>query len=533
MDTPYGEIPDRLVPHLSPVEMHDYLRQRYRRRAFLKGAAAVGLGVAAGPVLWRRSDSYASTASAPQWIAYGADPTTQMNVSWSTGTAGGTRQAPPAPQVRWGLDTRYGSEQAATNSGPVPVPSTVSGEPAENTVYNNTLLAALDPDTTYHYSVSNDGRTWSADATFRTAPPQRSDFRFTAFGDHGTRPTSTTPMAKLVSQLAPAFCIVSGDMSYATPGPIPIPQTARFNPAAWDKFLGIIGPTAAQSIPWQVGVGTHEVEPLEMNGYAGVVTRFPQPYDDASGSPVVHTFTFGNVAFIQLDGNDLSAQAPQINGYTAGAQTRWLEDRLAAYRAAGSGIDFIVVTFGNCVFSTNENHGSDGAIRSIWEPLFDRYGVDLVINGHVHAYERTNPMRAGQPTAHVPSGGTVRSDAQGTTYICAGGAGQGLYRTWFGGTDGGDSGDSNKPKVWQWSGGGTASGGSGKAVDVADTAKGFSAFRRARWHCLVVDVTAPTGAGAETRMSIRAVDPVQSASAVTDITHAQTMDSVTLISTST
>ena len=29
---------------------------------------------------------------------------------------------------------------------------------------------------------------------------------------------------------------------------------------------------------------------------------------------------------------------------------------------------------------------------SVWEDVFYTYGVDLVLNGHVHAYERTHPM---------------------------------------------------------------------------------------------------------------------------------------------
>lgn len=248
---------------------------------------------------------------------------------------------------------------------------------------------------------------------------------------------------------------------------------------------------------------------------------------------MVHTFTYGNVAFIQLDGNDLSAQATQINGYTRGAQTHWLIEKLATHRAPGSGIDFIVVVFGNCVFSTNQNHGSDGGIRSVWEPLFDRFHVDLVINGHVHAYERTHPMRNGQPTRIVAPGGTVHPQTDGTTYIDAGGAGQGLYGTWYGISGGGDAGDTSvAPKVWEWTDGSTAKGGSGKAMDITDTSTGFSAFRRARWHCLVVDVTAPRAPGGETSMRIRALDPTQTATEITDISQPTIMDSVTLTRTS-
>jgi hypothetical protein len=526
MDTPYGVIPDRYVKDMTPPEMHDYLRKRIKRRGFLKLGAAAGL--AGGPLLWLQSDMWAEGPPAPQWIAYGADPTRQVYVSWSTGTASGTRQSPPAPQIRWGLDAGYGAKCDVDRSGPVPVPSSVPGEPVENTIYNNVLLGRLRPGATYHYSVSDDGITWSPDATFRTAVAGASDFRFTAFGDHGAHDYSTKPMVNLVAALRPAFCVVAGDLSYATPQPLPIPDTTGFNPAAWDKFLGILGP-AARTIPWQVGVGTHEIEPLLNDGYDGFITRFPQPYDRSSGSPVVHTFTYGNVAFIQLDGNDLSAQATQINGYTRGAQTRWLSGKLAAYRAPLSGIDFIVVVFGNCSFSTNQNHGSDGGVRAVWEPLFDRYHVDLVINGHVHAYERTHPMRDGQPTKRVAAGGTVHPEADGTTYICAGGAGQGLYGTWYGTSDGGDAGDATPPKVWEWTGGTTAKGGSGESVDVTDGSTGFSAFRRAHWHCLVVDVAAPRMAGGETRMHIRALDPAQTPNGITDITHPAVMDSVTLV----
>ena len=513
---------------MTPEDVPGSPQRRHRRRTILKGAVGVGLAAVAGPVLWRRPDAWASGPAAPQWIAYGADPGTQMNLSWSTGTASGTRQAPPSPQVRWGLDAGYGATQPASHSGPVPVPSWVSGEPAENTIYNNTLLTGLDPGTTYHYSVSNDGIAWGPDTTFRTATAGGTGFRFAAFGDQGTHLATTAPMAALVASHDPAFCLVVGDLSYATPRPSPIPDTARFRPAAWDAYLGIAGPAAAQSIPWQAGVGTHEIEPLTRHGYAGFLTRFPQPYDLTSGSPVVYAFSYGNVAFIHLDGNDLSAQAPQNNGYTRGGQTSWLAARLAAYRTAGSGIDFIVIIFGNCMFSSNQEHGSDGGIRTIWEPLFDQHHVDLVINGHVHAYERTNPMRAGQPTAAVPSGGTVHPEKDGTTYICAGGGGQGLYRTWYGTTGAGDPGAPTPPKVWEWTGGDSPAGGSGKHVDLTDTAAGYSAFRRARWHCLIVDVTAPAGLGSETQMHIRAVAPAQTLTGVTSITQPRTMDSVTL-----
>jgi hypothetical protein len=229
------------------------------------------------------------------------------------------------------------------------------------------------PGTTYHYSVSNDGVTWGPDTTFTTGSAGLSNFRFTAFGDQAGNVNTAGQMVSLVASMQPAFHVVAGDLAYATPKGLPYLDFVGFKPAAWDNYLKVVSPRGAKSVPWQSAVGAHEVEPLGDNGYAGYVTRFPQPYDLTSRSPVVHSFTYGNVAVIALDGNDLSAQEPVKTGYTAGAQTAWLAAKLAGYRAAGSLIDFIVVVCNCCCYSSNTNHGSDGGLRDVWGPLFDTY----------------------------------------------------------------------------------------------------------------------------------------------------------------
>jgi TAT (twin-arginine translocation) pathway signal sequence len=124
VETPYGEIPDRLVKDMRPQEMHDYLQRRYSRRTVLKGAGALGLVAAAGPVFWRQSSAWASTpttTTTPQWIAYGPDPATSMFVSWSAGSAS-TPGSAPRPLVRWGLSQHYGRIQDAEGLT-VPIPS--------------------------------------------------------------------------------------------------------------------------------------------------------------------------------------------------------------------------------------------------------------------------------------------------------------------------------------------------------------------------------------------------------------------------
>ena len=137
---------------------------------------------------------------------------------------------------------------------------------------------------------------------------------------------------------------------------------------------------------------------------------------------MVRTYTYGNVAFIQLDGNDLSAEISENNGYTGGQQTNWLLAQLATYRA-GTTVDFVVVYFHNCMYCTNGTHGSDGGVRNVWQPIFDNWNVDLVINGHVHAYERSQPLFNNAPVKQVAGGGSYTNfyTDQGRPYSAVGG----------------------------------------------------------------------------------------------------------------
>ena len=185
-----------------------------------------------------------------------------------------------------------------------------------------------------------------------------------------------------------------------------------------------------------------------------MLARFPRPYDQSSGSPVTSTFTYGNVAFVQLDANDLSAEISNNNGYTNGRQTAWLERTPRPLPASpGWGVDFIVVSFHNCLFCSNTTHGSDGGVRTVWQPIIDQYNVDLVLNGHVHAYERSYPVRGGTVAPVGQSGGTVYPETDGTTYICAGNGGQSLYTNWYGPTGGGDPvSAAGPPLIWEWTG---------------------------------------------------------------------------------
>ncbi len=261
-------------------------------------------------------------------------------------------------------------------------------------------------------------------ASFSTAPHGPARFTFTAFGDQGTSYDGVATTNLVLSQ-SPAFHLHAGDVSYAEDGGDGL-LTDQYDPRAWDSYFSEIASTAA-SIPWMVSVGNHEMEAwYSPNGYGGIVDRVDFPGNGPSACPGTYYFVYGNVAIISLDPNDVSYEIPANFGYSGGAQTAWLGQTLSTLRNDPA-VDFIVVYFHHCAYSTCTAHGCEGGVQQYWTPLFDQYNVDLVINGHNHIYERTDPIRAGSATISAPIGATLTPATEGTTYVTAGGAGKSLY----------------------------------------------------------------------------------------------------------
>lgn len=224
-----------------------------------------------------------------------------------------------------------------------------------------------------------------------------------------------------VARIRPRFHLHAGDLCYADMTGHGQPTDA-FSSGAWDQWLTQIEPVASSS-PWMCATGNHEMESgFGSQGYDGYLNRFWVPGGGAPGCPATYSFRYGNVGFVSLDSNDVSFEIPHNLGYLGGRQSSWLEQRLAAFHTPGSGVDFVVVFFHHCVYSTSGAHGSEGGVRENWVPLFDRYQVDLVVNGHAHVYERTSQLRHGQVTHHVERSEHVDASV-GTTYITAGGGG--------------------------------------------------------------------------------------------------------------
>ncbi len=467
-----------IAQQMSVAEQHDWFRSRHSRRTILKGglvgagtvlagdalltraagATVQGPGPGHGPTLVSSTTPANASGVVPfgRHIAYGADPTRQMSIAWQVASP------VASPFVRIGTSPYNLGEQLPANLKNVNTPwaditdfidsvgpAATAAKAPEEQYYAHVAATNLQPGTTYYYAVGHQGLDpapsnlgQGAISSFTTAPAGPTPFTFTAFGDQGSTYDSIATTNLILAQ-NPAFHLHAGDISYAESGGEGL-LTDQYDPRVWDSFFTTVAPTAA-SVPWMPSLGNHEMEPwYSPNGYGADVDRLDFPGNGPSVAPGTYSFTYGNVGFISLDPNDVSYEIPANHGYTGGQQTAWLGQTLAALRQNRS-IDFIVVFFHHCAYCTCVTHGSEGGVRQYWTPLFDQYQVDLVINGHNHIYERTDPITAGASTTTAPSGATVNPATQGTTYITAGAAGESLYK--FGVADNYEGSPSSVPSV--------------------------------------------------------------------------------------
>jgi Calcineurin-like phosphoesterase len=484
---PAGETPDVGIPaHLAAgmtiAEQQEWLRayldrHRISRRSALKAGASalIALGLTTAP--WARA-SYAQAAEAElavigRHLSFGKDPRATMAVA-------GELTGKPAGRVllELGTDRGYGHTiEAEVRELVSMVPQQDGSIRAADQFYVHAVADRLSAGHEYHYRFRLADGSTTDDAVFRTAPSRAEPFTFTAFADHGvsTDPTpdgetgfsdnyykpddtrrSAAPsdsLVKLVAAQRPAFHLLAGDICYADPtgSGQPVrnasPTAAatgfdNFDPTVWTQYFGAIERSAA-TVPWMFATGNHDMEALyddnhspggAAHGYAGHAARLDLPKNGPSRCPSVYSVRYGNVAVLSLDANDLSQEIPTNAGYSGGQQLRWLTSTLSDLRKDPS-VDFIVAFFHHCAFATSSTHASDGGVRAALAPLFDKYSVDLVVQGHNHQYERTNPIRAGRSTVQAADGATVHPDKDGTTYICCGSGGRPRYGWQPGETD--------------------------------------------------------------------------------------------------
>jgi 3',5'-cyclic AMP phosphodiesterase CpdA len=147
-----------------------------------------------------------------------------------------------------------------------------------------------------------------------------------------------------------------------------------------------------------------------------------------------YAFTVGSMRVISIANDDVVYQDggnSYVRGYSGGAQKAWLENELAAARRDRT-IDWLVICMHQvAISSVDKFNGADLGIRQEWLPLFDTYGVDLVVCGHEHHYERSHPIRGQQKNATLtPIPAATATDVidttKGTVHMVIGGGGTSL-----------------------------------------------------------------------------------------------------------
>ena len=201
---------------------------------------------------------------------------------------------------------------------------------------------------------------WGALASPRaqTVALGRADsLKFAVIGDNGTggRPQFEIgqQMAALRATFPFEFVLMMGDNLY---------NAQDFSA----KFERPYAALLAAGVKFYAAIGNHD-EPAADVRYPGFNMNGARYY----------TFVKRNVRFVVADTNFLDQ-----------VQLRWLEGTLKAATE-----QWKVVYFHHPLYSNGDRHGSNVELRVRLEPLLVAHGVDVVMSGHDHTYERIVPQK--------------------------------------------------------------------------------------------------------------------------------------------
>ncbi len=245
-------------------------------------------------------------------------------------------------------------------------------------------LSGLAPDTCYDYRVLSSGtateRAGAQDGRFCTSRPAGASFTFLAIGDTNPALGHTVPVLDQVLPARPDFTVHVGDLHYYSS----IVET-------WAYWFGAMAPLlrAGAFFP---AIGNHEFE-LDGGSFTDYYARLFEPQSQDPTEEWFH-FESGGIWFFALDTEEsLDANSPQV---------QWLASALAN-AARQPGFRFSIVFLHRPLYTVGDCSPLLDA-RAVLDPLFREYGVTLVLQGHMHGYERF--------------------EVNGLTYVtCAGGGG--------------------------------------------------------------------------------------------------------------
>lgn len=251
----------------------------------------------------------------------------------------------------------------------------------------------------YVYNAGRDGVQAPVEGSFRTLySAERKEVHFLALGN--TAGDNPGAKALLSAQMAPKkadFLIHTGDLT-----------ASGLNVDADAEFFTPYKETLV-STPLFVALGASEYGPerTERSSKSFVRANYSRFHDMSwsNATPKYYFFDTANARFIFLDANAAygAVWAPDIDEKST--QRKWLQTALA-----GAAEKWKIVVVNAPMYSTGEKGPANEAAAQ-FVPLFERYGVNLVLQGADADYERTFPMLKDEP------------NSRGVTYITLGGGG--------------------------------------------------------------------------------------------------------------
>ena len=267
----------------------------------------------------------------------------------------------------------YGTSPEALTSGVSVVPISTEHE---------LRLTGLTPATRYYYAVGTSADVLAggdSSFTFRTAPPDAvaSPTRVWVVGDSGAPGPILSSVRDAFTEWAgsygPDLWLMLGDNAYSSG------TDSEYQSAVFDPFQARL-----RSCPLWPTRGNHDVLHNGLNNdYYDIFTMpsFAEAGGMVSGTEAYYSFNWSNIHFICLD-SEGSDKSP------GGAMMTWLAGDLAANQ------HLWVIAFWHHPPYSKGSHDSDNesaliAMRQNALPVLEAGGVDLVLCGHSHAYERS------------------------------------------------------------------------------------------------------------------------------------------------
>jgi hypothetical protein len=326
---------------------------------------------------------------------------------------------PTSMVVRWRTDA---TEASVVNYGLAADALTLSAKAQGVATEHIVQLTGLQPGTKYFYLASA-GPTRTATgaevpprgvvSAFTTPPPPgpARPTRIWVLGDPGTKNDIQRAVRdvyyKFTGSRATDLWLLLGDNAY------PDGTDADYQKAVFEMY-----PETLRTSPVWSTLGNHDAHSANSVTQSGVyydVFTLPtrgQAGGVPSGTEAYYAFDYANIHFICLDSQD-SERTPD------GAMMQWLKADLAATER-----DWIIAFFHHPTY-TKGTHDSDREgqlreMRQVFLPVLEAGGVDVILTGHSHVYERS-PLLDGHyglsttfdPAVHVKQKGNGRADGDG------------------------------------------------------------------------------------------------------------------------